>query len=85
MTIRTTARTVTLAHPFKLGRDDALFPAGDYLVETDEEMIEGLSFPAWRRVATTIHVRSDGATQVMPLDAGALELILSRDAASATG
>ena len=65
MTSRTTSRTVKFAQPFKLDRDDDVFPAGDYLVETDEELIEGLSFPAWRRVATTMHVRRDGATQVV--------------------
>ena len=81
MTSRTTSKTVTFAHPFKLGRDDASYPAGDYLVETDEEMIEGLSFPAWRRVATTIHVRRDGATQVVSLDPRVLGLIMARDAA----
>ena len=31
-------------------------PAGDYVVETEEELIEGLSFPAHRRVSTTLHV-----------------------------
>ena len=80
MTLRTTSKTVTFARPFALDAGARTFPAGDYLVETDEEMIEGLSFPAWRRVATTIHVRSDGATQVRPVDPAVLGLILARDA-----
>ena len=29
-------------------------PAGTYAVETEQELIEGLSFPAYRRVSTTI-------------------------------
>ena len=33
-----------------------LLPAGAYEVITDEEMIEGLSFPCFRRVATMIMV-----------------------------
>jgi hypothetical protein len=82
MTMRTKARTVTFGHPFKLGREDDSFAAGEYLVQTDEEMIEGLSFPAWRRVATTIHVRRNGATQVLPIDPWALDLMLSQDAAA---
>jgi hypothetical protein len=37
-------------------RATRLLPAGDYEVITDEEMIEGLSFAAFRRVATMIMV-----------------------------
>jgi len=33
---------------------DGVRPAGTYTVETDEELIEGLSFPAYRRVATVM-------------------------------
>jgi len=29
-------------------------PAGDYEVVTDEELIEGISFPIYRRVATVM-------------------------------
>jgi hypothetical protein len=82
MTIRTTARTVTFTRPFSIGSADVSFSPGDYLVETDEEMIENLSFPAWRRVATTIHVRTDGATQVLPIDPRRLDLMLARDSLS---
>jgi hypothetical protein len=59
---------VSFAQPFRLEAGDDAYPAGDYLVETDEELIEGLTLSAWRRVATTIHVRRDGATQVLPID-----------------
>lgn len=34
-----------------------MLPAGAYDVVSDEEMIEGLSFPVFRRVATMITVR----------------------------
>jgi hypothetical protein len=33
---------------------DRMVPAGDYRVVTDEELIEGLSFPAYRRVSTVV-------------------------------
>ncbi len=52
MTTRTTSRTMTFVHPFKLTGMDGEQPAGRYVVETDEELLEGLSFPAYRRVAT---------------------------------
>jgi hypothetical protein len=35
---------------------DRLLPAGPYEIVTDDEMIEGLSFPCFRRVATMIMV-----------------------------
>ncbi len=45
MTTRTNARIVTFARPFLLKGIDRELPAGDYRVVTDEELIEGLSFP----------------------------------------
>ena len=36
-------------------------PAGAYEVVTDEETIEGLSFEAFRRVATMIKVPAEGS------------------------
>jgi hypothetical protein len=80
MVTRTTTKMVIFAHPFVLAEEGESFAAGEYLVQTDEEMIENLSFPAWRRVATSIEVRRDGATQVLPIDPKRLALILSRDA-----
>jgi hypothetical protein len=42
----------TFGKPFTI--TDRLLPAGSYRVSTDEELIEGLSFPVYRRVATMI-------------------------------
>lgn len=65
MTIRTIDRIVTFQRSFDLGNGDGPYPPGEYLVQTDEEMIDQLSFAAWRRVATTIHLRRGGATQAV--------------------
>ena len=46
MTVQTNSKTVTFAHPFLLKGVDRILAAGDYQVVTDEELIEGLSFPA---------------------------------------
>ena len=54
MTLRSTRQTVTFTRPFSLPGIAGLQPAGSYVVETDEELLEGLSFPVYRRVATTI-------------------------------
>jgi hypothetical protein len=54
--MRTTRETVTFDHPFSLCAVDGVQPAGTYTVETDEDLIEGVSFLAYRRVATTIYL-----------------------------
>jgi hypothetical protein len=56
MTTRTTSKKVTFARPFTLKGVDRLLPAGNYRVVTDEELIEELSFPVYRRVSTMIFV-----------------------------
>ena len=78
MTSRTTAKIITFSQPFSLRamRGEA-FPAGAYTVETDEELIEGLSFPAYRRTATWIRMPAQpgvaGAAQVIPIDPSELD------------
>ncbi|WP_414471388.1 hypothetical protein [Microvirga sp. M2] len=56
--MRTTRETVTFDHPFSLMAVDGLQPAGTYTIDIDEELIEGLSFLAYRRVATIIYLPS---------------------------
>jgi hypothetical protein len=80
MSIRTSARTVTFTRPFSLKGVDRVLPAGDYRVLTDEELIEGLSFPVYRRIATMIFVPGQFHRSVSvelrtidPVDLGAAE------------
>ena len=70
MTIRTSRKTVTFGNPFSLAGVDRVLPAGKYEVVTDEELIEGLSFPVYRRVATmmTVPTPSVELFSVDPLD-----------------
>jgi hypothetical protein len=56
MTKRSRRETLTFKHPFRIKGIDRLLSPGAYEVITDEEMIEGLSFPSFRRVATMIMV-----------------------------
>jgi hypothetical protein len=56
MTTRSRRETITFKHPVRIKGIDRLLPAGGYEVITDEEMIEGLSFASFRRVATMIMV-----------------------------
>ena len=56
MTTRSRRETVHFKHPFRIKGIDRLLAPGAYEVVTDEEMIEGLSFASFRRVATMIMV-----------------------------
>ncbi len=56
MTARSRRETINFQHPFRIKGIDRSLPAGAYEVITDEEMIEGVSFAAYRRVATMIVV-----------------------------
>ena len=67
--MRTTRESVTFDRPFSLEAIDGMQPAGTYAVDIDEELIEGLSFLAYRRVATTIYLplRSGMAASVQAM------------------
>jgi hypothetical protein len=54
--MRSRRETVTFKHAFRIKGIERQLPAGAYEVVTDEELIEGLSFPCFRRVATMIMV-----------------------------
>jgi hypothetical protein len=56
MSTRSRRETVRFKHAFRIKGIDRLLPPGAYEVVTDEEMIEGLSFPCFRRVGTMIMV-----------------------------
>ncbi|CCB66513.1 hypothetical protein [Hyphomicrobium sp. MC1] len=57
---RTMRKLVTFQRPFLLpGFEEPLGP-GTYTVDTTEELIEGLSFVAYRRVSTTIETAIKG-------------------------
>jgi hypothetical protein len=51
---RTVSGTITFNRPFQLTGFDEPLPAGTYKTETHEELIDGLSFPAYRRVQTLL-------------------------------
>ena len=85
MTIRTGSRTVTFRRPFWLKGVDRMLPPADYRVVTDEELIEGLSFPAYHRISTVIFVPapSGSAVEMATVDPLDLEAALEQDAATA--
>ena len=78
--MRTTRQIVAFDQPFSLSGVDEVQPAGAYAVDVDEELIEGLSFLAYQRVATTIYLPLGhgvaGSVQAIRVDPG--ELVGSR-------
>lgn len=87
MTVRTSQTSVTFARPFSLSGLDEVQAAGTYTVQTHEETLPGLSFIAWRRIATLIFLPSQpgGAfvEQLVEIDPLELEAARESDAAGA--
>jgi hypothetical protein len=76
MTMRSRRETLTFKHPFRIKGIDRLLSPGAYEVITDEEMIEGLSFPSFRRVATMIMVpgASPHSSSIEMISIGSIDL-----------
>jgi hypothetical protein len=80
MNLRTSVQTVTFQFPFDVAALGGPQPAGDYLVETDEEMLSDLSFPVYRRIRTLIRVSCGPAqTRLVEIEPGDLLAALARD------
>lgn len=85
MIARSFSKDVVFRRPFVLKGVDRTLPAGSYRVVTDEELIEEISFPVYRRVATMLFVQAaQGASSIAmvaidPLD---LQAALDRDTTS---
>ena len=84
MIARSLSKTVVFCRPFLLKGIDRTVPPGEYRVVTDEELIEGISFPVYRRVSTMIFVpaKSHGPSSVemVTIDPDDLQAALDRDA-----
>ena len=81
MTTRTHRDSVVFIHPFLLKGIDRSLPAGKYDIVTDEALIEGLSFPVYRRVSTMIFVpaQSHQASSVEMVAIDPLDLRAAQD------
>lgn len=79
MISRTRREVVTFRRPFYLETVGRPLPAGQYEVVTEEELIEGVSFPAYRRIATLIVVPSEGSRSVEMQNIDPRELAVALD------
>jgi hypothetical protein len=81
---RTIETTVTFKREFMLTAFDRPQPAGTYRLVTDEEQILGLSFFAFRRTATALHLpaiaTSEHPREAVLVDPKELDAALLADA-----
>lgn len=88
MTVRTIRSTVSFGSPFTLDDPSEILPAGDYDVEIDEELLEGLSFLAYRKIMAVIHLPmrpgQAGIMQTLSINPQVLDAALKRDKAAIT-
>lgn len=83
MTARTSTTSVNFENTFTLSNLDEVLPSGTYELETDEELLEGLSFTAYRRTRTVIRLPSPtgdpNLTRALTIDPDDLDAALVRD------
>jgi hypothetical protein len=88
MTARTTESTVTFSHQFNLSHLNCPLPAGTYRLVVVDEEVPGLSFIAYRRAYTMLHVpavsANPGRSQVFTIDKDELEAALKVDQPNVT-
>jgi hypothetical protein len=83
VTTRIQRRTIEFRRAFLLKGVDRILPPGKYDIVSDEELIEGLSFPVYRRVSTIIFVPAAAqasAIEMVTVDPRDLQSAQDRDA-----
>jgi hypothetical protein len=81
MTTRVTTKTVIFARPFVVDKADGEQLPGVYTVDTEEELLESVSFPAYRRVSTVMRCPAPGGiTRFVAIDPIVLDAALAREA-----
>lgn len=77
-------KTLTFLLPFRLTEVAEVLPAGQYVVETDEEMLHTLLRPAYRRLSTSIRPargpNSNESALSVDIDPAELAPALAKDA-----
>jgi hypothetical protein len=84
MNTRTRQKLLVFSHPFDLAGIGRTLPPGEYRIITDEELIEGLSFPVYRRVSTMMFVPGTSraaSVEMITVDPRDLQAAYDRDQA----
>jgi hypothetical protein len=84
MFTRTSTSVVEFRHAFVVPGSDKEFPPGRYEVLVEEELLEGLSFAAYRETGAYLMIygkgHNSGPTEMRPTSSAYLSLALKRDA-----
>ena len=76
---RYTTRRVVFVSPFTLGKDQEVYPAGAYDVETREDLVESGGHTAHVRTGTMLIISTATGTRSRPVEGGELDAALARD------
>lgn len=83
MSTRTKHSTVHFTAPFALRGVEEIQPPGEYAIDEDEELIDGISWLAYRRVATFIHLpalaSNSRISRLISIDHAELEAALQQN------
>ncbi len=83
MNTRFSKSVVTFSHPFHMSGYSDELPKGDYEVIVEEELLQGLSFLAYRRTGTYLTVQGKGShagnSETREITEKDLESALNRD------
>ncbi|MGD0190585.1 MAG: hypothetical protein ABSD74_07575 [Rhizomicrobium sp.] len=81
MSTRSVSRSITFRRPFILSGFETVQAAGTYVINVEEEAIENLSFPAFRRLSTQMQIPTLGGFEHRFVNPVELDEALLRDAA----
>jgi hypothetical protein len=83
MSVRTIETSITFIKSFTLSSTEGVQPPGTYRLVTDDEQIPGLSFVAFRRMATMLYLPANpapgSARHVVCVDPAELAAALTAD------
>ena len=89
MTTRSTRSVVTFSRPFRIAGYEDDLPAGQYEMVVDEDLLEGVSFEAYKRTATYLLIGGPaggpGVAEMRPVDPRDMDAALARDQAEPSG
>lgn len=84
MSTRSTTSVIEFKHAFVLPGSHQEFPPGRYEVLVEEELLEGLSFAAYRETGAYLLIygkgHSRGPTEMRPVSSAYLTMALKQDA-----
>jgi hypothetical protein len=84
MTLRSSTLLVEFRHPFDVPGSREQLPPGRYEVLVEEELLEGLSFAAYKETAAYLMIygkgHNSGPREMRPISSAYLNLALKRDA-----